>query len=249
MPQQGGKKKRIVKAQIGAAIRTSDTHGDLWTTTWADDDNLYSAADDTTGFNKTCASNLAVQRITGGPPPSFTGVTVNPMKEYGKGGELKEDGASWKASGLACVDGVLYHSVSRHSYADYKLGFSFHIQETWDASIVKSLDHGKTWSPAPKLGHAMFPGRVFSNPFFVQYGKDGQGTKDGADQYVYVVSNDGTWNNGNWMTLGRVSRGLIERLDPDDCEFVHGFDDKGQPICGLAMIMRFTSSALRVVPA
>jgi hypothetical protein len=62
----------------------------------------------------------------------------------------------------------------------------------------------------------MFPGRVFSNPFFVQCGKDGKGTKDGADQYVYAVSNDGTWNNGNWMTLGRVARRLIERLDSND---------------------------------
>jgi hypothetical protein len=76
----------------------------------------------------------------------------------------------------------------------------------------------------------MFRGRVFSNPFFIQYGKDGKGTKDGAAEYVYAISNDGTWNNGNWMTLGRVSRGLIERLDPDDWEFVHGFDDEGEPI-------------------
>ena len=49
-------------------------------------------------------------------------------------------------------------------------------------------------------------------------------------EYVYAVSNEGTWNNGNWMTLGRVSRGLIERLDAADWEFVHGFDDKGEPI-------------------
>jgi hypothetical protein len=232
---QAEKKKRIVKAQIGAAIRLPNCSGDVWTTTWADDDHLYSATDDTTGFNKACDSNLAVQRIMGGPPPNVQGVTVNAMVEFGKGAELKEDQASWKASGLACVEGVLYLGVSRHYYdgvGDTSTDSAHHfwIQETWDASIVKSTDHGKTWSPAPKLGRAMFPGRVFSNPFFVQYGKDGKGTKDAADQYVYVVSNDGTWNNGNWMIVGRVSRGLIARLDPDDWEFVHGFDDKGQPI-------------------
>jgi hypothetical protein len=216
-------------------MRLPNCWGDVWTTTWADDDNLYTVSDDTTGFNKACNSNLAVHRITGGPPPNIEGVTVNPMSEFGKAGELKEDGASWKATGLTCVDGVLYLALSRHYYdgvgdeSDNPVQ-RFWIQETWDASIIKSTDHGKTWSPAPKLRHAMFPGRLFSNPFFVQYGKDGQGTKDDADKYVYAVSNDGAWNNGNWMTLGRVSRGLIARLDPDDWEFVYGYDKNGDPI-------------------
>jgi hypothetical protein len=130
---------------------------------------------------------------------------------------------------------VLYLSVSRHFYegvVDTKPNpaHRFLIQQTWDASILKSTDHGKTWSRAPKLDHAMFPGRIFSNPFFVQYGKDGQGTKDDADKYVYAVSNDGTWNNGNWMTLGRVSKGLIGRLDPGDWEFIQGYDAQNQPI-------------------
>lgn len=233
--QQAEKKKRIQKAQIGNAVRLSNCSGDVWTTTWADDDNLYSVSDDTTGFNKACDSNLAVHRISGGPPPNVVGVTVNPMKEFGGASELKEDGASWKASGLTCVNGVLYLAVSRHWYdgvgdTSGDSAHHFWVQETWDASIVKSTDHGLTWSPAPKLGHAMFPGRVFSNPFFVQYGKDGRGMNDGSDRFVYAVSNDGTWNNGNWMTLGRVSAGLIGRLDPEDWEFVHGFDDKSQPI-------------------
>lgn len=230
-----GKKTRILRAHIGDGIRLPNCSGDVWTTTWADDDHLYSVTDDTTGFNKACNSNLAVHRIMGGPPPNIQGETVNAMAEFGKAAELKEDGASWKASGLTCVDGVLYLAASRHYYdgvGDTSTDSARHfwIQETWDASIIKSTDHGKTWTEAPGLGTSMFPGRVFSNPFFVQYGKDGKGEKNGADQYVYAVSNDGTWNNGNWMTLGRVSRGLIVRLEAGDWEFVHGFDDKGEPI-------------------
>ena len=109
------------------------------------------------------------------------------MAEFGKAAELKEDGASWKASGLTCVDGVLYLAASRHYYdgvGDTSTDSARHfwIQETWDASIVKSTDHGKTWTEAPRLGKSMFPGRVFSNPFFVQYGKDGKGEKNGADR-------------------------------------------------------------------
>ena len=230
------KKQRIVEAQIGPPIRVPNSSGDTWTAAWADDDNLYCSADDTAGFDKANAwSNLAVHRISGGPPPNIQGVTVNPMAEFGKAAELKEDNASWKASGMACVDGVLYLSVSRHYYdgvGDMGIDSDRHfwIQETWDASIIKSTDHGKTWSNTPKLGHAMFPGRVFSNPFFVQHGKDGKGSKDGADRYVYAVSNDGTWNNGNYMTLGRVSRGLIGRLDPEDWEFVHDWTGDHQPV-------------------
>lgn len=210
-PQQTEKGKRIVKAQIGNSIRIPNCSGDVWTTTWADDDDLYCATDDTTGFNKACNSNLGVQRITGGPPPNIHGETINAMSEFGKEGELKEDVACWKASGLTCVDGALYLAVSRHYYDGVgdkgsDSAHHFWVQETWDASIVKSTDHGKTWSEAPKLGHAMFKGRLFSNPFFVQYGRDGNGDRDGAADYVYAISNDGTWNNGNWMTLGRVSR-------------------------------------------
>jgi len=47
-----------------------------------------------------------VERITGGPPPKIDGVTVKPMSEFGKAGEIKEDGAFWRASGLTCVDGA-----------------------------------------------------------------------------------------------------------------------------------------------
>jgi hypothetical protein len=227
---------RILKATLGKSIRFPNCQGDMWQTTWADDDSLYALTDDSTGFNKACDSNFAFHRFTGGPPPNIRGETINCMSEFGKGGELKEDRGSWKATGLISVDGVLYITPCRDYYegvADRvpNPGHRFMVEQGWDSSIIKSIDHGKTWSPAPKLDHAMFPGIIFSHPFFVQYGKDGQVTKkDDADKYVYAVSNDGTWNNGNWMTMGRVSKGLIERLDPADWEFIHGFDEQNQPI-------------------
>jgi len=223
------RKTRITRAHIGEAVRYLDLHGDEWTTTWADDGNLYSAADDTRGLKSSpIDSNLAVFRIVGGPPPQIRVETVNPMSAFGKCTEVKkEDNACWKASGLTCVDGVLYLSVCRHHYMDER---GFWVEQSWDASIIKSTDHGQTWSAAPSLDRAMFPGRVFSNPYFVQYGQDGRGTKDGAERYVYAVSNDGAWNNGNSMTMGRVRRERIGRLDPGDWEFVHGYGEDGEPI-------------------
>src|ERR1035437_1823045 len=148
-------KKRIINVEYGKPIRLPGSHGDTWTTTWADDDELYSAADDTFGFNNSTDSDLAVHRLSG-TPPDLRGVTVNTMAEFGKECEKKGDGAVWKASGFTCVDGVLYLSVSRH-YANTGVGDKggspdhYWVQETWDASIVKSTDHGKTWSPRRRL--------------------------------------------------------------------------------------------------
>ena len=81
------------------------------------------------------------------------------------------------------------------------------IQETWDASIIKSTDHGRNWSATPEIGKAIFPSRLFSNRFFVQHGKDRRGRTNG--EYMYATSSDGVWNNGSEMILGRVRRDQI----------------------------------------
>lgn len=233
-------RRRIRAAHLGEPVQRVKSSGDLWTATWADDGDLYVASDDTSAFDGACSSNLAVSRLAGDRPPDLRGVTVNCMKEYGGGSETRrEDGGMWKACGLTCINGVLYMAVSRQltcpTEPDGKWEgrwSPFWIQETWDASIIKSTDHGKTWSAMPRLGHAMFPGRTFSTPFFVQYGRDGQGVNDGADLFVYAISNDGAWNNGNWMILGRVRKDRMGRLEPTDWEFVRGYDDNEQPIWG-----------------
>lgn len=206
--------------------------GDVWTTTWADDGNLYSVSDDTYGFGNICNSNLAIHRMTGDTPPDLHGETINCMRAYGADAERGADRASWKANGLACIDGVLYLAVSRHHY----MNDNFPIQQTWDATIVKSEDYGRTWNCEPPTGQPfaqpMFPGHTFSTPFFVHYGQGGQGTAHGADTYIYAVSSDGVWNNGSSMTLGRVRRDRIAHLDPADWEYVNGYDEARQPIWG-----------------
>lgn len=212
---------------IGPAVAYPNLHGDTWATTWADDDALYCAAGDCFGLKSDpINSNLALFRVTG-TPPEIRVETVNPMPQFGKLTEVRqEDGACWKASGLASIDGALYLAVARNHYMAAP---DFWIQESWDSSLLKSTDHGRTWTPAPQLDQAMFPGRLFANPCFVQYGRDGQGT--GADDtFVYAVSNDGTWNNGTAMVLGRVRRDRLGRLNPADWDFVHGFDKGGKPI-------------------
>lgn len=209
---------KIVGCTIGDPVRCAGSHGDLWATAWGPDDTLYCISDDSLGFDHSCNSNLALHRLTGSPP-NIRGETINPMIEYGSLGETLEDGAMWKACGITCVDGILYMTVSRH----VGLGLTsspYPVQEAWDSSIIMSTDLGATWSPRPKIGQSMFPGRTFATPSFVQYGKDGRGKADGADEYIYAVSSNGAWNNASGMTLGRVPRERISRLDPGDWEFV-----------------------------
>jgi hypothetical protein len=141
----------IASAHLGNAVACEGSRGDVWTTTWADDHQLYSVSDDTTGFDNACSSNLAVHSIVGETPPNLRGKTVNPMKQFGVWAEVNPgDGASWKASGLVSVDGVLYLSISRHHYPDERKPFAHFIQETWDASIIKSTDHGRIGAPRRK---------------------------------------------------------------------------------------------------
>jgi len=197
------------------------SHGDVWSCTWSDDGNIYAATDDTHGIGEACNSNLAIHQITG-MPPDHTVITINPMAEYGRAVQ-REGQDTWKANGLVSIDGVLYLSVSQHSSA---FDYPDNIQRVYDASIVKSEDHGKTWSSKPPAGKAMFPGPRFATPFFVQFGRDYEGA---FDEYVYAVSSGGVWNNGNYMVLGRVRRDKISRLDPADWEFFSGADARNNP--------------------
>ena len=43
----------------------------------------------------------------------------------------------------------------------------------------------------------MFPGLRFGAPYFVWYGKDGAATVHNADKYVYAISNDGHFEDGD----------------------------------------------------
>jgi hypothetical protein len=65
----------------------------------------------------------------------------------------------------------------------------------------------------------MFPGSRFAAPYFVEYGQDGRASVDDADRYVYALSNDGFWDNGNSLVLGRVARSKIGDLRAADWQF------------------------------
>jgi hypothetical protein len=232
-------------AQLGAdsiggieagAYRYAETTGDTWIPTWADDKELYVVSDDCRGFGeaKNAARNWMIHRLSGENPLHLIGATINTMDDYGLrnqpnselgyGTPAAQDGRAWKANGITCIDGVIYVAISKHDYPWRNKQLTDLRQTAADASIIKSVDHGLHWtrSSIENYAHPMFPGRRFGAPFFITYGKNGTAKVHGADTYVYAVSNNGFWNNGDDLILGRVRRSTIANLSGDDWEFYRG---------------------------
>jgi hypothetical protein len=169
--------------------------GDTWDPTWADDDNLYAASNDTSGWDEACSSNIAFNRMSGDDFLNLTGKTVNGMLETGGWGTGEgPDGRTWKSSGCVSVNGMLYLVIGRHMYGD-KSKDHFRRQTAIDSSIIISTDHGLTWtrSIAECYQHPMFPGNRFPTPYFIHYGKDGTAPPvDQADQLGHRGAMDDT---------------------------------------------------------
>jgi hypothetical protein len=198
------------------------------------------------------ASNFAIQEIYSSDNSynynTLDGKTINPMKSgtcnYGKLG-FKEmlacddrDGIlrSWKGDGITCINNgkknVLFLTISRHR--NMEVPDLRHIQKSENAGIIKSYDYGMTWIPSNTefVANPMFKDSSFATPYFVQFGRNGMiqddkgewhlPERDRADRYIYAVSNNGSWNKGNYMKLGRVKREKIEELNSSDWEFYCG---------------------------
>jgi hypothetical protein len=211
--------------RVNEPIAVPDSDGDCWLPAWTADGTVYTPSDDTDGFRKAGSSNLAFNRLEGDDVTKLQGTTVNLMTDYGKRGENGADGCSWKSSGCYAVDGVIYWVVARHIYGG-KTGDPLRRQTAQNASIIKSTDGGRTWTRSVKDNYERptFPGRRFATPYFIQYGQDGRAAVDNADRYVYAISNNGFWDNGDNQILGRVARDKIGDLRGADWQFYTGGD-------------------------
>ena len=191
-----------------------DSNGDTWDPFWADDDNLYAFNCDGRGFG-TKQRNLAFNRLAGDSPHSLTGTMINTMDAYGIGSAKGADNATWKACGQECIDSSFYAFVSRNTY-----GSDSHDpltrQTARNASLIKSTDKGASWTRSAQENYQnpMWPGSAFGAPFFIHYGKNGGAVRqDNADRYVYAISTNGFWNDGDSYVLGRVERSQLASLD------------------------------------
>jgi hypothetical protein len=132
-----------------------------------------------------------------------------------------EHSSSWKTTGITSIDGTLYLILAQDTYKDSN---NRGRETARNATIIKSTDHGKTWSGSEQqsVQHPIFPGERFATPTFIQYGRDGVGGEDGGEKYLYAISNDGSWDNGDALFLGRVARADLPRLRATDWTFYAG---------------------------
>jgi hypothetical protein len=206
---------------VGEVHPVDGSQGDTWDLAWAKDGSIYSPSNDTSGFNNAGSGNIMFNQVTGDDPTMLGGKTVNVMADYGHAVQHGPDGCTWKSSGCISLDGVLYWLVARHKYGEESGDFDKR-QPARNSSFIKSTDGGKTWtrSAQENFDHPMFPGSRFAAPYFVQYGQDGAETNaDGSDKYVYALSNNGFWDNGDYVILGRVLRSKMPNLNAADWQF------------------------------
>jgi hypothetical protein len=211
---------------VGTPLPVPDNTGDTWMLAWTSTGDLYTPSNDSKGFHLAGNGNVMFHRILGDDAGHLTGETVNTMSDYRKMCEEGSDGCTWKTSGCAAIDGNLYLVVARHRYGE-KSGDPTKRQPARNASIIRSANGGKTWVPSAQESedHPMFPGSHFATPYFINYGQDGhEAVADGSDRYVYALSNNGFWDNGDSMILGRVLRSNLPRLDAKDWQFLREGD-------------------------
>lgn len=217
--------KPIVDVRFNADYsQIAASQGDEWAPTWGDDGNLYTGNDDGSSFGGIGSRSVAFGKLVGDEANQLKGVTVSDMGAYGQE-PARPDGANWKTTNSYCVDGVLYMFVTRCLYPEQATD-AHHRHIFSNSSIIKSADKGVSWkrSASGNYEHPMFAGLRFGAAYFVWYGKNGQADVDNADRYVYAISNNGHFEDGDNYILGRVSRERLPELSAADWEFHTGGD-------------------------
>jgi hypothetical protein len=216
----------ILSVTIGAGTIYPTSTGDEWSPTWAEDGDLYTNNDDGSNFGGLVGHrNMAFGKLVGDDPFRSKGTTINPPRsmDYGFAGEAGADGANWKSMNTYSVDGTLYMGIARCFYPE-ESGDPLGRHRFCNASIIKSTDHGLTWTrpPVENYHQPMFPGDRFGALYFVWYGQNGAATVDNADKYVYAISTNGHFEDGDDVVLGRVLRNKLPKLNATDWQFYTG---------------------------
>jgi hypothetical protein len=200
--------------------------GDTWMAAWLADGSVLSPGNDNHGFGNVQSSNINLNRIDGDDPQKLVGKTINTMTDFGGDTQHGPDNCTWKSSGFLALDGALYWAIARHEYGE-EGGDRFLRQDAHNGSIIKSTDGGKTWTPSAQdaYEHPEFAGTGFVTPYFVNYGQEGhEAVADASDKYVYATSNNGYWDNGDYMVLGRCLRVDMPKLDRHSWAYYTGGD-------------------------
>jgi hypothetical protein len=176
---------------------------DNWPMTWADDNALYTAYGDGNGFEPlvTTKLSLGLAKVIG-TPPDIHGVNLrsDTAETLGDGKRGR------KASGVLCVDGILYLLV----------------RNTGNSQLGWSADHGSTWTWADwKFTESI------GCPTLLNFGQDYAGARDGF-VYLYSPDHNSAYERADRFVMARVSKGrLRERVA---YEFFVKLDAHRQPV-------------------
>ncbi len=194
--------RKLTWAPASTIIRRAKG-SDNWPITWADDDTLYTAYGDGTGFLQPKAPRLSLglAKVAGGPD-DFRGTNIRSPT-----GEQTGDGSKGiKASGMLMVDGVLW----------------MFCRNAGISQLAQSSDHGRTWDFCDwKFATG------FGCPTFLNFGRNYAGARD---DYVYVYSHDAAtaYLPSDRTVLARVPKDRID--DRRAYEFFQRLDATGQPV-------------------
>jgi hypothetical protein len=173
------------------------------------------------------SSNMTVGRWISTAP--LEGYTVNFLTGFGiAGSESTFDTRSAKTSGLFAMAGGIFVWTNGQQNTCCGLPGNQPAFPQSGGNPIASFDHGVSWNNFQEPDYfrpngkpttvAMFtPGGKTSGMGscnFIMYGADdgslgyfnAADQHDGGDAFIYLVCNDGYWNNGNAYYLARVSR-------------------------------------------
>jgi len=175
---------------------------DNWPLTWADDDNLYTAYGDGNGFEPFVPQKLSLGLAKiAGSAPQFSGVNVRSPSLEQKG----EGKAGKKASGILCVDGVIY----------------LWVRNAANSQLAWSADHGANWTWCDwKFTNS------FGCPTFLNFGRDYAGARD-RFVYVYSPDLDDAYAPADQFVLARVDKDQIRNRQA--YEFFQHINTAGTP--------------------
>jgi hypothetical protein len=230
------------------------TASDMHWWTWGIDDAIYTVEDDGSNFGgRYWYAHLL--RVTG-IPPNHKVETVTDFENYDFRQNIPKKLLLRYVCGLVAVDSAMYVCLYDYDWnipskpapfdsiynrmkrfdpwvnIDKSIRTNLNFINKYSklggvAAIIKSVDGGKTWTNLPDENIPPLFSPSFGAPAFLTFGKGNTETPQHLAPYVYAVSNDGSWETGNDVRMGRVHRDSV--IYREAWQFFGGIDKKGQP--------------------